>query len=208
MDTLPRTDVVARAGRVGALLAAPLAVLSIGFVIVAEATGEAGAMDTPAAIAGGATGLLATVALLLGLVWLHARTVTRLAGRGGMAMVIALVGAALTVGAAWSLAFVAPAFDARFPGLLEQPLPAVVAGYLASHAVLGLGVIGWAVAARRAGAVSRGVGAALIIGGVLCLLPLPARYLVVAAALLVLALRTPAATVPVEPSEQPTPAMA
>lgn len=182
-------DTVVRAGRVGALLAGPLAVLSIVLVIAAEATGAMASMASPAAVTASAVALLGTVALLFGLLWLHAHTRTRLGGRGGAAMVVALAGAALTVGATWSMVFPAPAIDARFPGLLTEPLPAVVAGFIASNAVLGIGTLLWAVAARRSGALSRGISTALIIGGLLCITPLPARYMVIAAALTVLARR-------------------
>ena len=191
------TDTVVRAGRVGALLAGPLALLSIVLVIAAEVTGAMASMASPAVITASVVALVSTLALLLGLLWLHAQTGTRMQGRGGGAMVIALVGAALTVGANWSMVFPAPAIDARFPGLLTEPLPAVVGGFIASNAILGIGTLLWAVAARRTGALSRGMSTALIVGGLLCITPLPARYIVIAFALTIAAR---------QPTREPVPA--
>lgn len=166
--------------RTAALAAAPLALVSIILIIAAEASGAMASMADPLPVAGGIVGLAAACALLLGLVGLHLSTRHRMEGRGSGAMALALVGGGLTVGAAWSTAVVAPAFDAAFPGLLTEPLSAVVAGYIVSHAVLGIGVLVWAVIARRTGAVSKRAGTVLIVGGILCLTPLPARYLLIA----------------------------
>ena len=178
-------DTLTKAGRFGAVAAAPLGAASLTMMVAGEATGAS--MSSSLAIAAGVAGLAATVALLLGLVWLHHATSDRMAGRGAGAMVVALVGAALTVGAVWSMVFVAPSLDARHPGLINEPLLGVVAGYIGSHAVLGVGVLAWAVAARRTGAVPRAATTLLIVGGVVCVTPLPARYLVVAVGLLVAA---------------------
>ncbi len=194
------TDTLARAGRSSAFLAAPLGLVSLLLVIAAESSGAMASMDAPLAIAASAAGLLSAVTLLLGLLWLHRATLPAMGNRGGGAMVAAVVGAALVVGATWSLVFVAPAFDARFPGLLVEPLPSVVAGYLASHTVLGVGVLLWAVTARRTGAVPRGIATTLIVGGLLCIAPLPARSLVVAIGVLLVA-RSAAAR---EPASIPT----
>jgi hypothetical protein len=182
-------DTVIRAGRFGALAAAPLAVASIVLVIVAESSGAMTSMASPIAVVASSVNLVATLGLLLGLVWLHLHTRDRMDGRGGAAMVVALLGAALAVGAAWSMVFPAPAFDARFPGLLSEPLPAVVGGYVVSHAILGVGTLLWAVAARRTGTLSKALSTVLIIGGLLCITPLPARYLLVAVGLTLIARR-------------------
>ncbi len=178
-------DTLTKAGRFGAVASAPLGAASLAMMVAFEATGAS--MSSSLAIAAGVAGLAATVALLLGLVWLHHATSDRMAGRGAGAMVVALVGAALTVGAVWSLVFVAPSLDARHPGLIDVPFPGVVAGYIVSHALLGVGVLAWALVARRTGAIPRGAATLMIIGGVLCVTPLPARYLVVAVGLLVVA---------------------
>ncbi len=178
-------DTLTRAGRSGALTAAPLGAVSLGLMIFAETTGRS--MASPLAVAAGAAGLAATVALLLGLVWLHADTRERSHGVGAGALLVALVGAALTVGAVWSLVFVAPSLGARYPGLLDEPLPGVVVGYVVSHLVLGVGILAWAVAARRAGLITPMAGRVLVAGGLLCMTPLPARYLVVAVGLLLVA---------------------
>lgn len=140
------TDTLARAGRSGALIAAPLGLVSLVLVIIAEASGAMSSMNAPVVIAASAAGLVSAVALLFGLLWLHRVTAPAMGGRGGGAMVAAIIGAALVVG-----------------------------------------VLLWAVTARRTGAVPRGVATTLIIGGLLCIAPLPARSLVVAIGMLLLA---------------------
>lgn len=166
--------------RRAAVAAAPLAIVGVVLVIATEASGTMGSMAEPLPVVAGATGLAASCALLLALIGVHLTTRHAMGGRGGAAMAVALVGAGLVVGGTWSTAIVAPAFDASFPGLLTEPLPAVVAGYVASHAVLGLGTLVWAVIARRIGAVSPRTGTVLIIGGLLCITPLPTRFILIA----------------------------
>ena len=172
------TDTLTTAGRRGALMSAPLGALSLSLMVFVEASGRS--MTSPLAVAAAAAGLAATVALLFAMVWLHAFSRDVMDGAGTGALVVALIGAGLTVGAVWSLVFVAPSVGARYPALLDEPLPAVVAGYVASHLVLGVGLLAWAMIARRAGAITTRAAAVLIIGSVLCILPLPARYLGVA----------------------------
>lgn len=182
------TDTLTRAGRSGALTAATLGAVSLGLMLFTEVTGRS--MSSPLAVAAGAAGLAATIALLLGLIWLHQDSRDKAPGVGNGALLTALVGAALTVGAVWSLVFVAPSLGARYPGLLDEPLPGMVAGYIASHVVLGVGILAWAVTARQAGLITPTARTVLIAGGLLCIAPLPARYLMVALGLLLVA-RTP-----------------
>jgi hypothetical protein len=182
------TDTFTRLARGGALAAAPLALVLLAVAIAVGAGGQPD-MASPVVIAANVAGLGATIALLLGLVWAHLHTRAALEGRGGLSMSVAVIGAGLVVGAAWSAVFVAPALELAHPGLIDEPLGGVVAGYVISHAVLGLGALAWAVTARRAGVLSRGAGWVLVIGGIVCLAPLPARFLGVALGLLLVALR-------------------
>lgn len=188
-------DTFVRAGRLGAISSAPLGIISVGLAIAAEVSGTMQTMASPLGVAASITSIAATTALLLALVWAHLQTRVAMAGRGGAAMALAVAGAGLTIGAAWSLV-PAAAFDARFPGLLTEPLPAVLAGYILSHTVLGVGVLLWAVAARRAGAIPRGVGTLLIVAGLICIAPLPARYVVVSIGIALLARRWSVQQVP------------
>jgi general nucleoside transport system permease protein len=181
-------DTFTRAGRAGALAAAPL-----GFILLVVAFTVGGAegktMATPAVVAANVAGLAATIGLLLGLVWAHLHTRAALDGRGGLAMTIAVIGAGLVVGSAWSSVFVAPAMELAHPGLTDEPLSGVIAGYIVSHVLLGLGVLGWAVVARRAGVITKAAGTVLGIGGIVCLAPLPGRFFVVTVGLLLVAIR-------------------
>jgi hypothetical protein len=182
------TDTLTKTGRAGALAAAPLGALLLA-VAVAKGASEEISMAAPSVIAANVFGLAATVALLLGLVWVHLRTRAPLGGHGALGMTISVVGAALVVGSAWSAVFVAPAIDLAHPGLVTEPLGGVLAGYMISHAVLAIGILAWAIPARRSQVISRSAAAVLIAGAIVCLAPLPARFLVVAAGLLVVAVQ-------------------
>jgi hypothetical protein len=182
------TDTLTKAGRAGALAAAPLGAVLLA-VAIAKGASEEISMAAPSVIAANVFGLAATVALLLGLVWVHLRTREPLAGRGGIGMTLSVIGAALVVGSAWSAVFVATALDLEHPGLITEPLGGVVAGYVISHALLGIGILAWAIPARRAEVISRSASAVLIAGAIVCLAPLPARFLVVAAGLFVVAVQ-------------------
>jgi hypothetical protein len=50
-------------------------------------------------------------------------------------------------------------------------------------------VLGWAVVAGRAGVITRAATTVLVIGGIVCLAPLPGRFAVVAVGLLLMAIR-------------------
>jgi hypothetical protein len=182
------TDTFTRAGHAGALAAAPLVIV---LLVIAFTVGgaEGKTMATPAVVAANVAGLAAALGLLLGLVWAHLRTREALDGRGSLAMTVAVVGAGLVVGSAWSAVFVAPAMELAHPGLTDEPLGGVIAGYIISHVLLGIGVLGWAVVAGRAGVITRAATTVLVIGGIVCLAPLPGRFAVVAVGLLLMALR-------------------
>jgi hypothetical protein len=187
-EIMVHTDTFTRAGRAGALAAAPLVMV---LLVVAFTVGgaEGTTMATPAVVAANVAGLAAALGVLLGLVWAHLRTHEALDGRGGLAMTVAFVGAGLVVGSAWSAVFVAPAMELAHPGLTDEPLSGVIAGYMISHVLLGIGVLGWAVVAGRAGVITSSATTVLVIGGIVCLAPLPGRFVVVAVGLLLMALR-------------------
>jgi hypothetical protein len=182
------TDTFTRLTRGGAFTAAPLSLI---LLLVAFTIGGADdkTMATPAVIGASVAGLAAAVALLLGLIWAYLHAREALQGRGALAMTIAVVGASLVVGASWSAVFVAPALELAHPGLTEEPLGGVIAGYMISHVLLGLGVLGWALTAHHAGIISRGTGAVLTLGAIVCLAPLPGRFFVVALGMLLMALK-------------------
>jgi hypothetical protein len=179
-------DTLTKAGRAGALTAAPLGAVLLA-IAIAKGASEEISMAAPSVITANVFGLAATVALLLGLLWAHQRTREPLDGHGSLGMTIAIIGAALVVGSAWSAVFVAPAIDLAHPGLITEPLGGVVAGYVISHTVLAIGILAWAIPARRAEAITRSAATVLIAGAIVCLAPLPARFLVVAVGLLVVA---------------------
>lgn len=158
------TDTFTRSACGGALAATPLGLI---LLLIAFTVGGADdkTMATPAVIVANVAGLAAALALLLGLVWAYLHTREELDGPGGLAMTVAVIGASLAVGATWSSVFVAPAMELAHPGLTDEPLGGVIAGYMISHVLLGLGVLGWAVTARRARVISKAAAAVLVIGG-------------------------------------------
>jgi hypothetical protein len=173
MDTSLR-----RATRTAALFAGPLAGLSLIAAIAAEVLSTSGAMEMSVlAPVGGVAGMAAAIALLLGTLGLHEEIRDDLDGRGAVPLVVIVAGCALVTGAMWSMAFVVPGLASVAPATLDEPMTSVVAGFVVSHAVLGIGALCWAVIAGRAGALTKGMSRLLIAGALLCLTPLPTRFL-------------------------------
>lgn len=185
---------LSRATRTAALLAGPLAVISLIAAIAAEVLTTSGgmAMSTVAPV-GGLFGMAAAITLLFGMLGLHDVVADDLDGRATVPLLVIIAGCALVTGAMWSMTFVIPGLEAVAPAALDEPLTSVVAGFVVSHAVLGIGALCWAVIAARTGAVSRGMSRLLIAGAVLCLTPLPARFLLLAIGVTVVMRRLSAA---------------
>lgn len=182
------TDTFTRLARGGALAAAPLGLV---LLVVPFAVGGADdkTMATPPVVVASSAGLAAALALLLGLVWAYLSTREGLQGRGAPAMTVAILGASLVIGASWSAVFVAPALELAHPGLTDEPVGSVIAGYMIAHVLLGLGTLAWAFSARRVGVISNSTGTVLTLGGIVCFAPLPGRFIVVALGLLLMALQ-------------------
>ena len=184
-----------RTARPIAMASGPLAVASI--VIEFSTGGSPEAMASTTGIVAAVLALLAVVSLLIGLVALHAVQADRLPGPGLTGFLLAMVGAVMTAGGVWSSVFVVPGLAEAAPDVLETGIPSVVGGFIFSYTLLGIGGLLYGIATLRAGVIPRGSAILLIVGGVICLAPLPARYFLLAIAISLIARRlTPATTGP------------
>ncbi|MFA9431143.1 hypothetical protein [Egicoccus sp. AB-alg2] len=165
----------------------PLAVASLALVVAAEVAGPG--MGSPVGVVAAVLGLLAATTLLMGMVGLHVRSVAVVEGRADRPFLLLLAGGALAAGGMWDLVFTVPVLTANAPELLQQQHPSVLAGYLISYGLLGLGALLWTLTLRRHGAISRADGRWLLAGSVVCFTPLPTRFFLLAVAISVVAAR-------------------
>jgi hypothetical protein len=165
--------------RGAALLAGPAAVLSTVLVFAAAAAehGDDVAMATSGlGIASGVAALATMVCLAFALAGLLVRVPALRSGFGIFAWSLAMIGTVLAAGAEWQQAFVQAGIAHAAPDVYHRGLPALQAGYVLSLLVLGVGWLLVAVALLRAQA-TRVAGWLLIVTGVLCIAPLPNRFL-------------------------------
>lgn len=175
-----------RPGRLIGTLAGPLAVASVALVIASEISsgGSIEAMEgSVTGLLGGVLGLLGAIALLIGLVAVYLYQHDRLGGLGNVGVFVALTGAAMSVGGVWTQVFVTPFLIAEAPELLEQSPGPVLAGYVLSYTLLGLGALLFSIATLHARAFPRWTCVLAIVGAVVCLAPLPSRYFLFAIAI-------------------------
>lgn len=184
-----------RTARPIAMASGPLAVASI--VSEFSTGGSPEAMASTTGVVAAVLALAAVVSLLIGLIALHARQADRLPGPGLTGFMLAIGGAVMTAGGVWSSVFVVPGLAEVAPDVLETGIPTVVGGFILSYTLLGFGALLYGIATLRAGVLTRGASILLIVGGVICLAPLPARYFLLAIAISLIArLLTPATTAP------------
>ena len=163
--------------------------IALAIVVESTASSPAESLASPMGVTAMAASLAGLVALVVAIAGLASGPTPPRGRLGTLALVTALVGAALTAGAAWSGLVIAPWFATTLPSTVEPPESLLVASTL-SYAVLGLGSILLAIAVRRDGTAPGWVTGLLIIGGILCIPPfLPARYTIVVVAVAALLLR-------------------
>jgi hypothetical protein len=122
--------------------------------------------------------LLAMVLLLVGLVALFARQAETFGTLGLTGFLLALVGTTAAAGALWSQVFVVPRLAEAAPGVVDQAGGSVLAGFLLSFLLFGVGWILFGVATLRTRAFPRWAVILLIAGAVISILPLPSRALI------------------------------
>jgi hypothetical protein len=146
-----------------------------------------------AAIAAMGASLAGIVGLVVALAGSAAAGVAPRGTLGGTGVILALCGATLTAGSAWSGLVLAPWFATELPAGISPPEALVIASTL-SYALLGLGSVLVGIGLYRDGRGPGWLAAFFVLAGILCVPPLlPARYtLVVVAVAVLLVKREPA----------------
>ncbi len=123
--------------------------------------------------------LLAMALLLIGLVALFVRQAEAFGALGLAGFVFALLGTTLAAGAAWSQVFVVPRLAEVAPAAADQGAGSVLAGFLLSFLVFGVGWLVFGVATLRTRVFPRWAIIVLMVGAVISIIPLPSRALIV-----------------------------
>ena len=169
-----------RLGGVAAMSSALLALLSfvLYLLIVGGARISEAATSTAFFLPSGAQ-LLAMALLLIGLVALFGRQAEAFGVLGLTGFVLALLGTTLAAGAAWSQVFVVPRLAEVAPTVADQGTGSVLAGFLLSFLLFGVGWVVFGVATLRTRLFPRWAVILLIVGAVISIVPLPSRALIV-----------------------------
>ena len=169
-----------RLGSVAAMSSALLALLSfvLYLLIVGGARISEAATSTAFFLPSGAQ-LLAMALLLIGLVALFGRQAEAFGVLGLTGFVLALLGTTLAAGAAWSQVFVVPRLAEVAPTVADQGTGSVLAGFLLSFLLFGVGWVVFGVATLRTRLFPRWAVILLIVGAVISIVPLPSRALIV-----------------------------
>jgi hypothetical protein len=168
-----------RWGGLATLASALLAVLSfvLYLVVVGGSRISEAATSTAFFLPSGAQ-LLAMVLLLVGLVALFARQAEVFGALGLAGFLLALIGTTMAAGALWSQVFVVPHLAQAAPEVADRGAGSVLAGYLLSFLLFGVGWLVFGVATLRTRAFPRWAVILLIVGAVISILPLPSRALI------------------------------
>jgi len=122
--------------------------------------------------------LLAMVLLLIGLVALFARQAETFGALGLTGFLLALVGTTMAAGALWSQVFVVPRLAEVAPEVADRGSGSVLAGFLLSFLIFGVGWLLFGVATLRTRTFPRWAVVLLVVGAVISILPLPSRALI------------------------------
>lgn len=167
------------------LVGVVLGVISFAAIVAVEvgSGGDVGAMSSPAAVSASWLSFVGTVAMLVGVIAVLLAVGDRLGAGGAGAGLIVVVGACMSIATAATLALVVPHLSMHAPDIAINPPAAVPATHIASGFVTAVGGIWLAMALRRAGVVPGWVRTMLIVVSVVGIAPLPARFLLLTAAL-------------------------
>ncbi len=168
-----------RVGGASAIASALLAVLSFVLYLVVVGGGQLSEAATSAVffLPSGAQ-LLAMALLLVGLVALYVRQAEMFGALGLIGFLLTLLGTTLAAGALWSQVFVVPRLAEVVPAVVNQAAGSVLAGFLLSFLLFGVGWLLFGVATLRTRIFPRGAVILLIVGAVISILPLPSRALI------------------------------
>jgi hypothetical protein len=169
-----------RLGGVAAITSAVLALLSFVLYLVVVGGGRLSEAATSAAffLPSGAQ-LLAMALLLIGLVALFVRQAEAFGALGLTGFVLALLGTTLAAGASWSQVFVVPRLAEVAPAVADQGTGSVLAGFLLSFLLFGVGWLVFGAATLRTRLFPRWAVILLIVGAVISIVPLPSRALII-----------------------------
>lgn len=175
--------------RPAALAAGPVSLASLLLLIAAIATLGSGtdadlALD-PLAIASSIASVAGLILLAFALLRLVHELDALKHGIGRLGAGIAFVGTMLAIGGAWSMVFVMTGLARMGGGAADaaaEGIPLVIVGYVLSFVTLAIGWLLIGIALVRGGEVPRGAAIFFIVGAVLCVAPLPARFFVIALA--------------------------
>ena len=175
--------------RPAALAAGPVSLASLLLLIAAIATLGSGtdadlALD-PLAIASSIASVVGLVLLAFALLRFVHEIDALQQGIGRLGAGIAFVGTMLAIGGAWSMVFVMTGLARMGGGAADaaaEGIPLVIVGYILSFVTLAIGWLLVGIALARSGEVPRGAATFFIVGAVLCVAPLPARFFVIALA--------------------------
>lgn len=170
--------------RWASVAAGPFAIVAGALFVVSVVTSggdESAMLTSPIAVASTAVGLVALLLVGLALVSVAVRFPSLRSGFGLFAWLTAATGTALVGGGQWAQLFVLPGLATAAPDVAGNGIGSVTAGYLVSFAVLAAGGVMLGIALLRGGA-SRAGAIVAIAGGVVCIVPLPVRFVVLAIA--------------------------
>jgi hypothetical protein len=123
--------------------------------------------------------LLAMMLLLIGLVAMFVRQADAFGALGLAGFVFALLGTTLAAGAGWSQVFVVPRLSDVAPAVADRGAGSVLAGFMLSFLLFGVGWILFGVATLRTRLFPRWAVMLLIVGALISIVPLPSRALIV-----------------------------
>jgi hypothetical protein len=168
-----------RLGGVSAVLSALLGMLSLVLYLIVVGGDRLSEVATSATffLPSGAQ-LFAMLLLAFGLVALYVRQAESFGALGLAGFFLALIGTTLAAGALWSQVFVVPRLAEAAPEVADRGTGSVLAGFLLSFLILGVGWVVFGVATLRTRVFPRWAVILLIVGAVLAILPFPSRALV------------------------------
>lgn len=172
--------------RPAALATGPITVLSLVLLVITFAIegfdSDLAIATSPYAIASSVCAMVGLMLLVLALFHLVQQLGPLQRGLGLVGSTIAMVGTLLATGGAWSMVFVVPglaSMEGAGAELVTSGIPLVQAGFIGGFFILAIGWLLTGVSLLRSGAVPRWAAVTVIVGALICIVPLPSRFFVV-----------------------------